>query len=220
MKTINHNNMLRLLLVEDEELVLAAFGLLVQQLEGVTLVGMASSGGESVGLAVKLRPDIILMDLRMPDMDGIETTGMIKAALPGVRVIAVTALDDPLMITRALEAGMDGVLLKKASPQELQLALNAVKSGEQYLSPAVSIIIARAYLDERNRKRTPLPQLTPREKQVIQRVAEGMRFKQIAEELSISERTTEKHCEQARHKLKAATTAEAVACWLRLQQEV
>lgn len=216
---MSHESQLRLLLVEDEELVLAAFGLLVQQLEGVTLVGMASSGIESVGMAAKLRPDVILMDLRMPGMDGIETTGTIKAALPGVKVIAVTALDDPLLIVKALEAGMDGILLKKASPQELKLALNTVISGEQYLSPAVIAIIAQAYQDERNRKRMPQPRLTSREQQVIQQIAEGMRFKQIAEKLGISERTAEKHCEQARHKLKAATTAEAVACWLRLQQE-
>lgn len=208
---------LRLLLVDDEELILAAFCLLVQQLEGVTLAGTASSGREAVTKARELHPDLILMDLRMPDLDGIEATRQIKTALPGTKVVALTALEDPLQITMALEAGLDGFLLKKASPFELQLALDTVQSGEQYLSPPVSAIIARAYLDERNRKRTALPVLTSREKQVVRRIADGMRSKQIAEELGISYRTVEKHSEQARRKLKAATTGEMVAIWQRME---
>lgn len=208
---------LRLLLVDDEELILAAFCLLVQQLEGVTLAGTASSGLEAVTKARELHPDLILMDLRMPDLDGIEATRQIKTVLPGTKVVALTALEDPLQITMALEAGLDGFLLKKASPFELQLALDTVQSGEQYLSPPVSAIIARAYLDERNRKRTALPVLTAREKQVVRRIADGMRLKQIAEELGISYRTVEKHSEQARRKLKAATTGEMVAIWQRME---
>ena len=97
------------------------------------------------------------------------------------------------------------------------MAITTVAGGEQYLSPPVSNIIARAYLDERKRKQTPQPVLTMREKQVVQQIADGRRFKQIAEELGISERTVEKHSEQARRKLKAATTAETVAIWLRMQ---
>ena len=99
------------------------------------------------------------------------------------------------------------------------MAIATVRSGEQYLSPPVSAIIARAYLDERNSKRTPQPQLSAREKQVVRRIGNGMRLKQIGEDLGISDRTVEKHCEQARRKLKAATTGEMVAIWLRLQQE-
>jgi len=218
MEITRHENLLRLLLVDDDELVLAAFCLLVQQLEGVVLVGTASNGHEAVTQARILRPDLILMDLRMPDMDGIEATRKIKAALPKIRVVALTALEDPLQITQALETGMDGFLLKKASPQELNLAITTVQSGEQYLSPAVSAIIARAYLDERRRKQTPQPHLTSREKQVVKRISGGMRLKQIAEDLGISERTAEKHSEQARRKLKAATTSEMVAIWLRMEQ--
>lgn len=209
---------LHVLLVDDDELVLAAFCLLVQQLEGLVLAGTASSGQEAVAQARALRPELVLMDLRMPDMDGIEATRQIKQGMPRVKVIALTALEDPLLITQALEAGLDGFLLKKASPKELQQAIVTVQSGEQYLSPPVSAIIARAYLDERSRKQTPQPHVTPREKQVVQRISDGMRLKQIAEELGISERTVEKHTELTRRKLKASTTAEMVAIWLRMQQ--
>lgn len=216
---MRHDRLLTILVVEDDELIRAAFCLLVQHSGGVALAGSAGSGREALQQAQALRPDLILMDLRMPDLDGIEATRRIKRVMPQVRVIALTAQEDPLLITRALEAGMDGFLLKKASPQELQLAITTVAGGEPYLSPSVSAIIARAYLAERSRKRSPQPQLTPREKQVARRISTGMRLKQIAEELGISERTAEKHSEQARRKLQATTTAEMVSIWLRLQQE-
>ncbi|MFZ4856241.1 MAG: response regulator transcription factor [Desulfuromonadaceae bacterium] len=208
---------LRILVVEDDELIQAAFCLLVQSFEGVELAGKASTGVEAVEQARLRKPDLILMDLRMPDMDGVEATKLIKAVQPKIKVIALTALEDPLEITRALEEGLDGFLLKRASPRELTLAIETVVAGEQYLSPQVSAIIAKAYLDERSRKHAPAPLLTPREKQVVTRIADGMRVKHIAEKMEISERTVEKHCEQARRKLKAATTAEMVAIWQRTE---
>ncbi|HIJ86681.1 MAG TPA: response regulator transcription factor [Desulfuromonadales bacterium] len=118
-----------------------------------------------------------------------EATKWIKAVQPKIKIIALTALEDPLQITRALEEGMDGFLLKRASPRELKLAIETAVAGEQYLSPQVSAIIAKAYLDERNRKHAPAPLLTPREKQVVTRIADDMRVKQIAEEMEISEQT-------------------------------
>lgn len=216
MNNISLKRPLRILVVEDDELILAAFCLLVQSFEGVELAGKASTGLEALEQARLLKPDLILMDLRMPDMDGVEATKRIKAVQSKIRVVALTALEDPLQITRALEEGMDGFLLKRASPRELRLAIETVVAGEQYLSPQVSAIIAKAYLDERSRKHAPAPILTPREKQVVQRIADGMRMKQIAEEMEISERTVEKHCAQVRQKLKTATTAEMVAVWLRM----
>ncbi|MEI7671746.1 MAG: response regulator transcription factor [Deltaproteobacteria bacterium] len=208
----------RILVVEDDELIQAAFCLLVQSFEGIELAGRASTGLEALKQAKSLKPDLILMDLRLPDMDGVEATRRIKAVQPGIKVVALTALEDPLQITQALEQGMDGFLLKKASPQELKLAIETVVAGEQYLSPQVSAIMAKAYLEERSHEHDdPAPALTPREKQVLQQIAAGMRLKEIAWELKISERTVEKHCEQARKKLKAATTGEMVALWLRMQ---
>lgn len=207
----------RILVVEDDELIRAAFCLLIQSFEGIELAGTASTGVEALEQAQSLKPDLILMDLRMPDMDGVEATKRIKAVLKNIKVVALTALEEPLQITQALEGGMDGFLLKKASPRELKLAIDTVLAGEQYLSPQVSGIIARAFLAERNRKHIPTPVLTPREKQVVRRITDGMRMKLIADELGISERTVEKHSENARRKLNASTTSEMVAIWLRMQ---
>lgn len=217
MNNIRLKGKLRILVAEDDALIQSAFCLLVGTLAGVELAGSASSGVEALQVAGRLRPDLILMDLKMPEMNGVEATRKIKAEMPETKVLVLTALEDPLLVTEALEAGVDGFLLKKATVSELQLAIDTVSNGEQYLSPAVSAIITRAYLDERNRKREPIPHLTPREKHVVSRIAKGMRQKQIADELEISERTVEKHSEQARRKLKAATAAEMVAIWLRME---
>ncbi|MBV5340332.1 MAG: response regulator transcription factor [Deltaproteobacteria bacterium] len=164
MDNIKLKRPLRILVVEDDELIQAAFCLLVQSFEGVELAGSALTGLEALEQSRLLKPDLILMDLRMPDMDGVEATRRIKSVQPKIKVVALTALEDPLQITRALEEGMDGFLLKRASTRELKLAIETVVAGEQYLSPQVSAIIPKAYLDERSRKHAPAPVLTPREK--------------------------------------------------------
>lgn len=205
------------MVADDDELIQAAFCLLVESFEEVELAGRASTGREALEQALLLKPDLILMDLRMPDMDGFEATRQIKAVLQDIKVVALTSLDEPQQITRALEMGMDGFLLKKASLRELRMAIETVAAGEQYLSPQVSAIMAKAYLEERGRKHANAPVLTPRENEIAKRIAVGLRMKQIADELGISDRTVEKHCEQARRKLKAATTGEMVAIWQRMQ---
>ena len=219
MNNINPKSPVRVLVVDDDELIQAAFCLLVNSFDGVELAGKASTGTEAIEQTCLLKPDLILMDMAMPDMGGLEATNKIKAVVKKVKVVALTSLEDPAQITQALEEGMDGFLLKKASPGELKLAIETVVSGEQYLSPQVSDIIAKAYLNERRRVKTPAPLLTPREKQVVERIVDGKRMKQIAGELEISERTVEKHCEQARRKMKASTIGEMVALWLRMQEQ-
>ncbi len=219
MTNINTKSPVRVLVVDDDELIQAAFCLLVNSFDGVELAGKASTGTEAIEQTCLLKPDLILMDMAMPGMGGLEATNKIKAVVKKVKVVALTSLEDPAQITQALEEGMDGFLLKKASPGELKLAIETVVSGEQYLSPQVSDIIAKAYLNERRRVKTPAPLLTPREKQVVERIVDGKRMKQIAGELEISERTVEKHCEQARRKMKASTIGEMVALWLRMQEQ-
>jgi two-component system response regulator NreC len=220
MSNIKQDSPLHVLVVDDDELIQAAFSLLVESFEGVELAGMASTGQEALEQALLLKPDLILMDLRMPVMDGFEATRQIKAVLKDIKIVALTSLDEAHQITRAIQEGMDGFLLKKASLRELRTAITTVASGEQYLSPEVNAIMAKAYLEDSGQKHdsAPVSMLTPRETQVVKRIAEGMRIKSIADELKISDRTVEKHCEQARRKLNAATTGEMVAIWLRLQK--
>lgn len=217
MTTDIRHSPLRILVVDDDELIQTAFGLLIESFEKVELAGKASNGREALEQALLLRPDLILMDLRMPDVDGFEATRQIKAVLRDIKVIALTSLEEPHQITQAIEDGMDGFLLKKASLRELKIAIETVTAGEQYLSPQVSAIMAKAYLEEAAHKHAAAPTLTPRENQVVKCIADGMRVKLIADELGISDRTVEKHCEQARRKMKAATTGEMVAIWQRMQ---
>lgn len=218
MNTIYVQRPLRILVADDDELIQAAFCLLVESFEMVELAGKASTGREALEQALLLKPDLILMDLRMPDMDGFEATRQIKAVLKDIKVVALTALEEPLQIIRAIKEGMDGFLLKRASLRELRMAIETVASGEQYLSPQVKSIMAQAYLEEATQKHVSTQTLTPRENQVVQRLADGMRVKSIADKLGISDRTVEKHCEQARLKMKAATTSEMVAIWQRMQE--
>jgi DNA-binding NarL/FixJ family response regulator len=205
------------LIAEDEELIRTAFCLLVQSLEGVELVGEAGDGAVALEMATRLQPAIVLMDLDMPVMDGIEATKRIREVSPATRVIALTGLRQPSGIVRGVREGMDGFLLKRTSPAELKLALEAVARGERYLSPEVASIVAREYIEGRRRNESPLTELTVRESQIVEMLASGQRSKQIAEALGISDKTVDKHCENARGKLKAATTAELVGAWQRLK---
>lgn len=204
------------LVAEDEELIRKAFCLLVQSLEGVELAGEAENGAVAVEMVLRHRPDIVLMDLAMPVMDGIEAAARIRESSPATRVIALTGLSDPSEIIRGLTEGMEGFLLKKASPAELKQALESVSRGERYLSPQVATIVAREYIEERRRNESPLADLSLRETQIVEMLAAGRRSKQIAGDLGISDKTVDKHCENARRKLKATTTAELVGAWQRL----
>lgn len=207
------------LIAEDEELIRTAFCLLVQSLEGVELVGEAENGAMAVELAARLQPAIVLMDLDMPVMGGIEANKRIREVSPATRVIALTGLREPSGIVRGVREGMDGFLLKRTSQAELKLALEAVARGERYLSPEVASIVAREYVEDLRKKESPLVGLTVRESQIVEMLASGQRSKQIAETLGISDKTVDKHCENARGKLKATTTAELVGAWLRLERK-
>ena len=202
------------LVAEDEELIRRAFCLLVQSLKGVEFVGEAENGAVAVNMVCERTPDIVLMDLAMPVMSGIEAAARIRELSPGTRVIALTGLRDPEEIVRGLTGGMDGFLLKSASPDELKLALVTVAGGECYMSPQVASIVALEHVVDR--RRGNLSPLSLRETEIVELLACGNRAKQIACKLGISDKTVDKHCENARRKLKAATTAEMVGACQRL----
>jgi DNA-binding NarL/FixJ family response regulator len=180
--------MIRLLLADDHAVVRAGLARLVETFDGVELVGAAADGAEAAELAAELDPDVVLMDLEMPEVDGIEATRRIRAGRPETAVLVLTSFSDRERILRALDAGAAGYLLKDAEPAELERAIRAAARGEAPLDPKA----ARALLSARA-ERAPAAGLSTREREVLSMVAEGLPNKLIARRLGISEKTVKAH---------------------------
>ena len=180
--------MIRLLIADDHAVVRTGLRHLVATFDGVELVGAAANGDEAVALCAEHRPDVVLMDLEMPVVDGIEATRRIVEAAPGVAVVVLTSFSDREQILRALDAGAIGYLLKDAEPAELERAVRAAARGEAPLDPRAG----RALLQDRVAG-SPLDGLSEREREVLGMVARGLPNKLIARELGISEKTVKTH---------------------------
>jgi DNA-binding NarL/FixJ family response regulator len=179
---------IRVVLADDHSVVRAGLEQLVATFEGVELVGSAGDGAAVVELCIDLRPDVALMDLEMPKLDGIEATERIIAEAPETKVVVLTSFSDRERILRALDAGAAGYILKDAAPDEILDAVRAAARGESPLDPKAG----RALLAER-RTATPGGVLSDREREVLAMVAEGLPNKLISRELEISEKTVKAH---------------------------
>jgi DNA-binding NarL/FixJ family response regulator len=180
--------MIRLLIADDHAVVRSGLEHLVATFDDVELVGAAANGEEAVRLCAERRADVVLMDLEMPVLDGIEATRRIAAESPGAAVVVLTSFSDREQILRALDAGAIGYLLKDAEPDELARAVRAAARGEAPLDPRAG----RALLYARTAG-SPLDGLSEREREVLAMVARGLPNKLIARELSISEKTVKAH---------------------------
>jgi DNA-binding NarL/FixJ family response regulator len=180
--------MIRLLLADDHSVVRTGLRHLVATFDNVELVGAAADGEEAVALCAEHDPDVVLMDLEMPVMDGIEATRRIVEAQPRVAVVVLTSFSDREQILRALDAGAVGYLLKDAEPAELERAVRAAARGEAPLDPRAG----RALLQDRA-SGSPLDGLSEREREVLAMVARGLPNKLVARELGISEKTVKAH---------------------------
>jgi len=179
---------IRLMIVDDHGVVRAGLERLTVTFDGVDVVGSAADGAEAVELAAELRPDVVLMDLEMPLVDGIEATRRIVAAAEPPHIVVLTSFSDRERILRALDAGAVGYVLKDAAPEELEKAIRAAARGESPLDPRA----ARALLAAR-RAPPPSKQLSERELEVLAMVAEGLPNKLISRRLGISEKTVKAH---------------------------
>ena len=196
--------MIRLILVDDHPVVRHGIRGMLEAEPDLTVVGEASSGPEGVALAAELRPDIVLMDLRMPGGDGVEATARIVATVPGARVIVLTTYESDRDILRAIEAGAGGYLLKDASPAELAEGVRAAARGETVLAPSVASTLVRQV-------RSPAPPtLSAREAEVLRLVARGLTNADIGRELYIAEATVKTHLLRAFAKLDVADRTAAV----------
>ncbi|HVD56281.1 MAG TPA: response regulator transcription factor [Thermoleophilaceae bacterium] len=180
--------MIRVLVVDDHPVLRGGLAQLLGRAEGVELAGLAADGAAGVDLALDESPDVVLMDLEMPGLDGIEATRRIRASRPETHVVVLTSFSDRVRILDALDAGATGYLLKDAEPEELLRGIQAAASGEAPLAPRA----ASALLAERLEAR-PATELTPREREVLLMVAEGLPNKLIARRLEISEATVKAH---------------------------
>jgi DNA-binding NarL/FixJ family response regulator len=179
---------IRLLIADDHAVVRHGLAQLVATFEDVEVVGSAANGDAAVALSAERQPDVVLMDLEMPVLDGIEATRRIKAAQPDVAVVVLTSFSDRERILRALDAGAAGYLLKDVEPEELEKAIAAAARGEAPLDPKA----ARTLLSARSAA-APADALSDREREVLLMVAEGLPNKLIAQRLAISEKTVKAH---------------------------
>jgi DNA-binding NarL/FixJ family response regulator len=180
--------MIRLLVADDHAVVRTGLEHLVATFDDVELVGSAANGQEALDACDRHRPDVVLIDLEMPVLDGIEATRRIVAADPRVAVVVLTSFSDREQILRALDAGAVGYLLKDAEPQELARAIRAAARGEAPLDPRAGRAVLQARVSG-----SPLDKLSEREREVLALVARGLPNKLIARELAISEKTVKTH---------------------------
>jgi DNA-binding NarL/FixJ family response regulator len=193
-----------IILVDDHPVVRMGLRGMLDAESDLSVVGEASSGPEGAALAAELKPDIVLMDLRMPGGDGVEATGRILASVPGTKVVVLTTYESDRDILRAIEAGAGGYLLKDASPAELAEAVRAAARGETVLAPSVASTLVRQV------RRPPPPSLSARETEVLRLVARGLTNADIGRELFISEATVKTHLLRAFGKLGVADRTAAV----------
>ncbi len=195
-------NSFKILLADNHTLVRAGIRALLEQIANVVVVGEAADGREAIKLVDQHRPNLVLMDITMPVMNGIEATARIVKEYPQVRVVMLSVHTDEEYVLQALRAGATGYLLKDAGRAELELAVAAVARGETYLSPAVSRHVVGDYF-----RRTAtsaegrLETLTPRQREILQLIAEGKSTKEIASILNVSVKTVETHRAQLMERL-------------------
>jgi DNA-binding NarL/FixJ family response regulator len=178
---------IRIVLVDDHAVVRTGLAQLLDGSEGIEVVGAAATGAEAVVVVRDTRPDVVLMDLQMPEMDGVAATRRLLAETPGTQVLVLTSYSDAERIVAALDAGAVGYLLKDADPEEIISGVRAVSRGESPLHPRAARTLLTA------RSAGPTSGLTPRELEVLGLVRAGLANKQIARRLGISERTVKAH---------------------------
>jgi len=197
--------MIRVLLVDDHPVVRAGLTGILEAEDGIEVAGEAASAAEAVTAARAVRPDVVLMDLRMPGGDGVAATAAVLKEVPATRVLVLTTYESDSDILRAIEAGATGYLLKDAGRGELVKAIRAAARGETVLAPAVATRIV-----DRMRRPLPADALSPREVEVLRLVARGLSNPEIGRELSISEATVKTHLLRTFHKLGVSDRTAAV----------
>lgn len=202
---------IRLLLVDDHAVVRSGLKMLLENERDVEIMGEAASASEAIEVAVRLKPDVVLMDIGLPDLSGIDATREIKKRASQVAIVALTIHEDEEYFFKMLEAGASGYVPKRAAPEELITAIRAAASGQVYLYPSLAKLLVRDFLDGgRAGAAEPPSDLTDREHEVLTYLAEGASNGEIAASLVISPKTVARHRENIMRKLNLHSRAELV----------
>jgi DNA-binding NarL/FixJ family response regulator len=202
----------RIVLVDDDDLMRAGLRSVLSSDETIEVVGEAGDGREAVDRIRQLRPDLVLMDIRMPDLDGISATREVLAASPDVKVVVLTTFEQDDYIFDALSAGASGFLLKRTKPEELIAAIHTVAEGDSLLSPSVTRRVVDRMATQPSPVKTSrqLDRLTPREREVLELVGRGLSNREIAEAFVIEESTVKTHVKRILMKLGLRDRVQAV----------
>ncbi len=202
---------IRLLLVDDHAVVRSGLRMLLENEKDIEIVGEAGNGHEALSLIEQLHPTLVLMDIGLPDMTGIEVTRQVKQQWPDVAVVALTIHDDEEYFFQMLQAGANGYVPKRAAPEELLTALRTAAEGGVYLYPSLAKLLVRDYLSgERETSTDTLDGLTDREQEVLAHLADGASNQDIAGTLNISPKTVARHRENIMHKLNLHSRSDLV----------
>lgn len=203
---------IRILIADDHAVVREGTRRILEQELDIEVVGEAGDGEEAVNLATSLKPDVVIMDISMPKMDGIEATRLIKAACPTISVLALSAYDDDQFVFSLLEAGAAGYLLKSVRGRELLDAIRAVYSGESVLHPSIARKVLNRFVSASGKPegKEPSGMLSDREMEVLKLAAKGLSNQDIAEKLCLSIRTVQGHLGHIFNKLQVGSRTEAV----------
>jgi DNA-binding NarL/FixJ family response regulator len=186
-------NATHVLLADDHVLVRAGIRTLLEKIPNVKVVGEAASGREALEMVKTKSPNLVLMDIAMTDLNGLEALVRITKDFPGVKVMILSAHANEEYVIRALRSGAAGYMLKDAATAELELAVSSVRGGKSYLSPSISRTAIDSYLERMGDVVSPLEQLTSRQREILQLIGEGKNTKEIASNLEISVKTVEAH---------------------------
>lgn len=198
---------IKLLIVDDHSVVRSGLGAFLQVFDDFELVGEAANGKEAIAACAAKQPDVVLMDLVMPEMDGAEATCAIRKSFPDIQVIVLTSFKEDNLIENALQAGAIGYLLKNVSADELATAIRSAKAGRPTLAPEAT----QALIKASGRRKTHDSELTPREKEVLKMLIDGLNNPEIAQKLMVSRSTVKFHVSSILSKLNACSRTEAVA---------
>lgn len=201
--------MVKILLADDHKLLREGIRSLLEKQDEFEIVGEAEDGRETVKLAINLAPDVIIMDITMPNLNGIDATAQLKKEIPDSKVVALSMHKDKNFIEEMLRAGASGYLLKENSSKELIEAINTVLANKTYLSSEINDIVVKDFVDHLAAKKelSPSKSLTLREREILQLIAEGNNTKEISSILNISVKTVETHRQHIMQKLKIYTVA-------------
>jgi len=207
---------IKILLADDHKIVRDGLRTLIDSEPGMEVVAEAEDGRSALALAQKLSPDVVIMDIAMPEMNGIDATRAILSEYSRIKIIALSMYSDRRFVSGMLEAGASGYLLKDCAFEELVRAIRSVMANQTYLSPKIAGIVVNRYIGRSNQAETSVfTTLTPREREVFQNLAEGLATRKIAENLHVSAKTIETHRRNIMEKLNIHSMSELVKCAIR-----